>query len=170
MMAVCLSPLYLTMSLADEPLQLGKQHFVGRNIISKQRNSVRKIVVYIKQFWYGDSLNYWCYKKLKLPQYTPRGRLGGEKYSSYSFSTSAVDGGEWSASRPGRALAPAKGPPVPIVQEAAWAPEPVWTRRLEEKSSRLCRGSNLDHPVVHPIATLYWLSYPGSFWYYILQI
>jgi hypothetical protein len=26
------------------------------------------------------------------------------RYSSYSFSTSALDGGEWSASRPGRAL------------------------------------------------------------------
>jgi hypothetical protein len=39
---------------------------------------------------------------------------------------------EWSASRPGRAL-PRKGPPVPIVQEARWAPELVWTLRLEEK-------------------------------------
>jgi hypothetical protein len=38
-------------------------------------------------------------------------------YSSYSFSSSALDGGEWLASRPGRALAPGKGPPVPIVQE-----------------------------------------------------
>jgi hypothetical protein len=27
-----------------------------------------------------------------------------------------------------------KGPPVPIVQEAGWAPEPVWTQRLEEKN------------------------------------
>jgi hypothetical protein len=27
-----------------------------------------------------------------------------------------------------------KDPPVPIVQEAGWAPEPVWTQRLEEKS------------------------------------
>jgi hypothetical protein len=27
-----------------------------------------------------------------------------------------------------------KGPPVPIVQEAGWAPEPIWTQRLEEKS------------------------------------
>jgi hypothetical protein len=26
------------------------------------------------------------------------------------------------------------GPPTPIVQEAGWAPEPVWTQRLEEKS------------------------------------
>jgi hypothetical protein len=24
-------------------------------------------------------------------------------------------------------------PPVPIVQEAGWAQEPVWTQRLEEK-------------------------------------
>jgi hypothetical protein len=55
------------------------------------------------------------------------------RYSSYSFSTSELDGSEWSASRPGRALAPGKGPPVPIVQEAGWAPEPVWTQRLEEK-------------------------------------
>jgi hypothetical protein len=28
-----------------------------------------------------------------------------------------------------------KDPPVPIVQEAGWAPEPVWKQRLEEKSS-----------------------------------
>jgi hypothetical protein len=55
------------------------------------------------------------------------------KHSSYSFSTSALDGGKWSASRPGCALTPGKGPPVPIVQEAGWAPEPVWTLRLGEK-------------------------------------
>jgi hypothetical protein len=61
--------------------------------------------------------------------------LGGERrYSSYSFTTSAIDGGEWSASRPGRALPPGKGPPVPIGQEAGWAPEPVWTQRIDEKS------------------------------------
>jgi hypothetical protein len=48
---------------------------------------------------------------------------------------SALDGGEWSASRHGRALPPGKGSPVAIVQEAGWAPEPVWTQRIEEKSS-----------------------------------
>jgi hypothetical protein len=61
--------------------------------------------------------------------------LGDRRYSSYSFLTSALEGGEWSASRPGRALPPDKEPPVPTVQEAGWAPEPVWTHRLEEKSS-----------------------------------
>jgi hypothetical protein len=40
---------------------------------------------------------------------------------------------EWSASCTDRALTPGKGSPVPIVQEAGWASEPVWTQRLEEK-------------------------------------
>jgi hypothetical protein len=62
------------------------------------------------------------------------GTCGERRYSSYSFLTSALDGGEWSASRPGRALPPGKGPPVPIVQEAGWAPELVWPERREEKS------------------------------------
>jgi hypothetical protein len=67
-------------------------------------------------------------------RYTPGRGLVGEEYSSYSFTTSALDGGEWSASRLYRALPPGKGPPVSIVQESGWAPEPVWTQRLEEKS------------------------------------
>jgi hypothetical protein len=93
--------------------------------------------------------------QLKMSLYTPRRRLGERRYSSYSFSTSAVEGGEWSASRPGRALAPGKGSPVPIVQEAGWAPEPVWTQRLEEKCFCIYRGSNLDRSVVQPVARHY---------------
>jgi hypothetical protein len=61
--------------------------------------------------------------------------LGDRRYSSYSFLTSALEGGEWSASGPGRPLPPGKEPPVPTVQEAGWAPQPVWTQRLDEKSS-----------------------------------
>jgi hypothetical protein len=37
-----------------------------------------------------------------------------EEESSYSCLTSARDGGEWSASRPGRALSPGIGPSVSI--------------------------------------------------------
>jgi hypothetical protein len=48
--------------------------------------------------------------------------LGGRGYSSYSFFTSALDGGEWSASRSGRALAPGKGPPVPILYRRLGGP------------------------------------------------
>jgi len=40
--------------------------------------------------------------------------------------TSALEGGEGSAPRPGRSLPPEKDP-VPIVQEAEWAPGMVWT-------------------------------------------
>jgi hypothetical protein len=46
--------------------------------------------------------------KPNLLHYTPQRqrRLGERRYSSHSFSASALDGGEWSGSRPGRALAP----------------------------------------------------------------
>ena len=37
-----------------------------------------------------------------------------------------LEGGEGSASRPGCSLPPGKDP-VPILQEAGWAPGPVWT-------------------------------------------
>jgi hypothetical protein len=70
-----------------------------------------------------------------VPLRSIEAHLGDRRYSSYSFVTSALEGGEWSASRPGRALLPGKEPPVPTVQEAGWAPEPVWTQRLEEKFS-----------------------------------
>jgi hypothetical protein len=59
---------------------------------------------------------------------------GERRNSSYTFTTTALDGDEWSASRPGRALLPGKGLPVSIVQEAGWNPEPVWTDILEEQS------------------------------------
>jgi hypothetical protein len=78
--------------------------------------------------------------------------MGERRYSSYSFLTSALDGGEWSASRPCRALSPGKGPPVPIVQEAGWAPEPVWTQVLEEKSSAPVGDRT---PIVQPVVRHY---------------
>jgi hypothetical protein len=52
-----------------------------------------------------------------VPQHTNEGGWGRRGYTSYSFSNSALDGSELSASRPGRALALRKGPPVPVVQE-----------------------------------------------------
>jgi hypothetical protein len=36
------------------------------------------------------------------------------------------------------------------LEEAGWAPEPVWTQRLEEKSFASA-GINLDRPVVQPV-------------------
>jgi hypothetical protein len=61
-----------------------------------------------------------CKSKVKYNRPTTRqdGAWRERRYSSYSFLTSALDGGEWSPSHLGRALPPGKGPPVPIVQEA----------------------------------------------------
>jgi hypothetical protein len=82
-----------------------------------------------------------------VSRYTPWRRRGESKCSSYSFLNSALDGGEWSASRPGRAL-----PPVPIVQEAGWASEPVWTQGLEEKSFAPVEDRT---PIVQPVVRHY---------------
>jgi hypothetical protein len=51
---------------------------------------------------------------------------GGVDVQINIFLTSALVGGEWSASRPGR-FTPGKKTPVPIVYEVGWTPEPVWT-------------------------------------------
>jgi hypothetical protein len=76
------------------------------------------------------------------------------RYSSYSVWTSALDGGEWSASRHGSALDPGKGSRYPLDRRLGGAPEPVWTQRQEEKSSCLCRGSNPDRPVVQSVSDI----------------
>jgi hypothetical protein len=52
-----------------------------------------------------------------VPQHTYGGTGGGERrYSSHLFLTSALDGGEWSSSGPGRVY-----PRVPVGQETGWA-------------------------------------------------
>jgi hypothetical protein len=113
-----------------------------------------------------------------FPTNTYRALRVERRYSSYSFLTSALDGGEWSASRPGCALPPGRGPPEPTGQEAGWAPEPVWTQRLEEEEKSF--APNPGHPVRSQprywwcsgwetyclqlqgwSETLYWQSYPG---------
>jgi hypothetical protein len=113
-------------------------------------------------------LRYLIKLKLKLSHYTPWRRFGESRYSSYSFSTSALDGGKWSASRPGRALALGKrtsgthytggwvGPRAGLDTEARGrmlSPLP----RIEPRSpGRPARSQ-----------TLYWLSYPAHLIYLI---
>ena len=63
--------------------------------------------------------------------------------------TAALEVGEWSAARPGHTLHP-----VPILQEAGWAPGPVW----KGGKSRPHRDSIPDRPVRSQ--SLYRLSYP----------
>jgi hypothetical protein len=52
--------------------------------------------------------------KQSSPATRPSGAWGERSYSSYSFLTSALDGGEWSASRSGRALPRGKDPRYPL--------------------------------------------------------
>jgi len=68
--------------------------------------------------------------------------------------TPAVEGGEWSAARPVRALPQGKDS-VPILQEAGWAPGPVW----KGGKSRPHLDSIPDRPARSQL--LYWLSYPA---------
>jgi hypothetical protein len=88
------------------------------------------------------------------PQHT-YGGAGERMYSSYSLTTSALDGVSGQRHAPAALNPRAKGPPAPIVQEAGWAPEPVWTQPLpgiEPRSpGRPARSQ-----------TLYCLSYPVS--------
>jgi hypothetical protein len=84
---------------------------------------------FVSQIFFCVPVTHMCKGKV-VPLRSIEAHLGDRRYSSYSFLTSALEWGQWSASRPGRAL-----PPVPTVQEAGWAPEPVWTQGLEEKSS-----------------------------------
>ena len=71
--------------------------------------------------------------------------------------------GERSAARPGRTLPPGKDP-VPILQEAGWAPEPVWTGG----KSRPPRDLILDCPARSQ--SLYRLSYQAHLLYVSQEI
>jgi hypothetical protein len=68
--------------------------------------------------------------------------------------TAALEGGEWSAARPGRTLSHGEDL-VPIVQEAGWAPGPVWTGgknlvHAEIRSQAVQPGSSVAIPTELP--------------------
>jgi hypothetical protein len=81
--------------------------------------------------------------------------LGGRGRIAPTHSRPRHRWGEWSASRPGRALPPGKGPPVPIVQEAGWAPRAGLNTEDRGKILCPCRGSNPDRLVVQPVVRHY---------------
>jgi hypothetical protein len=73
-------------------------------------------------------------QKIKaVPQHTYEAQ-GERRYSSYSFMALALDGVSCQRHALTVFYLRGKDPPVPIVQEAGWAPEPVWIQSLEEKS------------------------------------
>ena len=82
------------------------------------------------------------------PRTGHEGPEGKQMYSSTLPSTSAIDG--WSALPPGR-FTPRKDP-VPIVQEAGWAPGSVWT---DAENLALAPSPGFDPQTVQPIVSRY---------------
>jgi hypothetical protein len=94
---------------------------------------------------------------LKLSRYTPWRRLWGEEVQLLILNL-GTRWGEWSASRPGRALLPGKGPRCP----GGWeGPRTGLDAEARRKILCLCRGGSNPSCSVRS-QTLYWLSYPGS--------
>jgi hypothetical protein len=97
-----------------------------------------------------------CARKLLLKKRSsPATRHGGAwRYSSYAFLTSALDGGEWSASRPDRAL--------PRRKTAGTHCTGGWVglragldTEVTGKFLCPCRGPNPDSPVVQSMVRHY---------------
>jgi hypothetical protein len=94
------------------------------SVASKKGTMVQGMNFTLSCFWYvrfSDIL----WKKYSWPNIHHACTNGEKTYSSYSFLTSALDGGEWSVSCHSCALLRGEGPPVPIGLEAGWASELV---------------------------------------------
>jgi hypothetical protein len=104
------------------------------------------------------NVRYWEQSKKAVPQHTYGGEWGR---GFFSFKTSALDGGEWSASRPGRALPPAKTPGIHCT--GGWVvPRAALETEAREKNIFPLPGiepRSLGRPVRSQ--TLYWPSYPA---------
>jgi hypothetical protein len=74
------------------------------------------------------------------------GAWGERRYSSYSL-TSALEGGEWSASRFGRALPPEERTPGTHCTGGWVGPGASLDAEAKGKSLCLCRGSNPGRPI-----------------------
>jgi hypothetical protein len=125
--------------------------FLLPNVTAVMKSMNQGVTVSMKWCHWTDLRNLASIAKLKLSHYMTQRCLVGEEVWLLLILDLDTRWGEWSASCPGCALAPGKGPLIPTVQEAGLAPELVWTQRLEEKSFSLCWESNLDFPVVQPI-------------------
>jgi hypothetical protein len=85
----------------------------------------------------------------------PWRHLGERRHSSYSLSISALDGGEWSASRPGRAFTPGERTPGTHWTGDWVGPRAGLDTQARGKILRPRRGSNPDCPVVQPVVRHY---------------
>jgi len=116
------------------------------------RSVIQSCSVYISIYTYSHEHNdITISKKVKVIPVWLRGWVEVWLYSSM---TAALEGGEWSAARPGRTLLPGKDL-IPIVQESGCAPGPIGTFG----KSRPHRHSIPDGPARSQ--SLYRPSYPA---------
>jgi hypothetical protein len=82
-------------------------------------------------------------------------------YSSTHSLNSALDGGEWSASRPGRFIPRERATGTHWI--GGWVgPRAILDAVVKRKIPSPRRKSNPRTPIVQPLAQCYRLSYPGS--------
>ena len=145
------------------PSTFRKHHFLGLGhpvliILSCSQGEVWTI--YTPLFWEPFLFPSFIKVEVKWSRYRPAVTQTVVRGIALLFLTAALEGGESSAARPGRTLPPEKET-VPILQDAGWAPGPVWTGG----KSRPHRDSILDR--LARSQSLYRLSYPAhSFDYY----
>jgi hypothetical protein len=95
---------------------------------------------------------HYVWLKVKQSCYMPWRRWGERRYSSYSFTTSALHGGEWSASCRGHALPLGKGAHC----TGGWVgPRAGLDTEARGKILYPCKGSNLNRLVVQSVARHY---------------
>jgi hypothetical protein len=91
--------------------------------------------------------------KKKSPATRHDGAWGEKRYSSYSFLTSTLDGGEWSASRP--RFTPGERTPGTHCTGGWVGPRAGLDTEDRGKILCLCRGLNPDRPVVQSVVRHY---------------
>jgi hypothetical protein len=95
-------------------------------------------------------------KKKVVPLRSIEVHLGDRRYSSYSFLTLALEGGEWSASRPGRAFPPGERAPSTHFIGGWVGPRASLDAEARRKFLCPCWGLHPGRPVRSQT-----LSYPG---------
>jgi hypothetical protein len=93
--------------------------------------------------------------KAKQSRYMLCGAWGERKYSSYSFMISALAGGEWSSSRPGRTLPRRKDPRYPLYRRLGGPQSRSGHRGYRKKILCPFWRSNPDLPVVQSLVRHY---------------
>jgi hypothetical protein len=87
-------------------------------------------------------------KMQSCPATRHEGAWGERRYSSYSFLTSELDRGAWSATPSDRALPWGKDPPPPVNWTEGWVgPRASLDAEARGKILCLCRGPNPGRPV-----------------------